>query len=330
MGIAECVLSIMLSSIHERVGGGSELPRIDPEILDLRRLQMFYVAVKEGTFAAAAQSLGVSPSAISHALKGLEEDVGCSLFKRSGPHVSPTGAAIRLLPIVEELLFRMASIRSELAKMDGREETLVFGVSASARMVLTQPAMSAFCECFPNADVEIVNLPCGSERSRAMHLDFEIGSSENVPRDVVRRQLAGERLQVYAAPFHELGLNGKVTIGQLRKSVLVFPDRMAADLVGFEIFQKSGGGTRRWIMPDALAARDLALQGQCLAFLPEAFAAPSVEAGELNLLKTPSKPIERTYSAWWSVGSPLPWIAEVFLSLLAAESVVRDGLKDQA
>lgn len=318
----------MLSSIHQQADGSLEPPRIDPEILDLKRLQMFYVAVKEGTFAAAAQSLGVSPSAISHALKGLEEDVGCSLFKRSGPHVSPTGAAIRLLPIVEELLFRMASIRSELAKMDGREETLVFGVSPSARMVLTQPAMSAFCECFPNADVEIVNIPDRGERYQGVDLDFEISGSESMPRDVVRRQLMGETLQVYAAPFHELGLNGKVTVGQLRQSVLIFPDGMAADLVAFELFQKSVRGMKRWIMPDAHAARDLALQGQCLAFLPEAFAAPLVAAGDLNLLKIPSKPLRRTFSAWWNVGSPLPWIAEVFLSLLAVESAVRNGMED--
>ena len=309
----------MLSSIHHKPIDSAELPRIDTGILDLKRLQMFYVAVKEGTFAAAAQTLGVSPSAISHALKGLEEDVGCSLFKRSGPHVTPTGAAIRLLPIVEELLFRMASIRSELAKMDGREETLVFGVSTSARAVLTQPAMSAFCECFPNADVEIVHLPDGAERAPGMDLDFEIGSSESVPRDVVRRELMGEVLQVYAAPFHDFGLNGKVTISQLRQSVLVFSDRKAADLVASEIFQNSVRGLRRWIMPDAAAARDLALQGQCLAFLPEAFAAPHVSAGDLNLLKSSSKPLRRSFSAWWNAGSPLPWIAEVFLSLLAVE-----------
>lgn len=309
----------MLRSIHHQPNDSAELPAIDTGILDLKRLQMFYVAVKEGTFAAAAQTLGVSPSAISHALKGLEEDVGCSLFKRSGPHVSPTGAAIRLLPIVEELLFRMASIRSELAKMDGREETLIFGVSTSARAVLTRPAMSAFCECFPNADVEIVHLPDGVERAPGMSLDFEIGSSESVPRDVVRRELMGEILQIYAAPFHDLGLNGKVTIAQLRKSVLVFPDRKAADLVASEIFQKSVRGLRRWIMPDAAAARDLALQGQCLAFLPEAFAEPHVSAGDLNLLKSSSKPLRRSFSAWWNAGSPLPWIAEVFLSLLAVE-----------
>lgn len=310
----------MLNKTHEGVAETHPTLRIDPEILDLKRLQMFYVAVKEGTFSSAAQSLNVSPSAISHALKALEEDVGCSLFKRNGPHVEPTGAAIRLLPIVEELLFRMSSIRSELAKMDGREEKLVFGVSSSARVVLTSPVMSAFCECFPNADIEIVRTLTSGERGHREDLDFEIGCVENAPRDAVRRKIAEEMLHVYAAPFHELGLGGKVSMSQLRQNVLVFPDKMSADSVAAELFQNSEIGLRRWIMPDSTAARDLAIHGQCLAFLPESAAAASVLAGDLKQLRSPTRPLTRNYCAWWNVGSPLPWIAEVFLSLLAVHS----------
>lgn len=309
----------MLRNIHEGYGVGSTTLPIDPGIIDLKRLQMFYIAVKAGTFSAAAQSLGVSPSAISHALKGLEEELGRSLFKRSGPHVSPTGTAIRLLPIVEDLLLRMASIRSELAKMDGRDEKLVFGVSASAWVVLTTSAMSAFCECFPNADVEIVQTMDRDGASNVLELDFEIGPSKSAPRDAVRRKLVEETLQLYAAPFHELGLSGKATTAQLRQNVLIFPDRMAAELVRIECFQGSERSLRSWIIPDARAARDLAMQGQCLAFLPEAVADGAVSSGDLKLLKSASMPLTRDFSAWWDARSPLTWIAEVFLSLLTVE-----------
>lgn len=316
---AEVIWVAILNRVHEEVGGALTALRIDPDIIDLKRLQMFYIAVKEGTFAAAAQSLGVSPSAVSHALKGLEEDVGCSLFKRSGPQVAPTGAAIRLIPIVEELLFHMSSIRSELAKMDGRDEKLVFGVSGGARMSLTSTVMSAFCECFPHANVEIIYTPENGNVSWRRDLDFVIGCDENMPRDVVKRQLAEECINLYAAPFHGLGLSGKVTLAQLRQNVLVFSDQMAADQVEREFFQKSVRGLRRWIMPDAAAARNLAIQGQCLVFLPVSAAAASVMAGDLKLLNTNTRPLKRTYSACWNVGSPLPWIAEVFLSLLAVQ-----------
>lgn len=317
MTVAQVGLVAMLNQIQDERSGGYPALRIGPEIIDLKRLQMFFVAVKEGTFAAAAQSLGLSPSAVSHALKALEEDVGCALFKRNGPHVEPTVAAIRLLPIVEELLLRVSSIRSELAKMNGRDEKLTFGISSSARVLLASSVMSAFCECFPNADVEIVRTLASGEREKRDDLDFEIGCLENAPRDAVRRMIAEEKFNVYAAPFHDLGLSGKITTAQMRRHVLVFPDRTSADLVTAELFQKSEMGLRKWIMPDASAARDLAIQGQCLAFLPESAAEASVLAGDLNLLKTSTGPLKRSYCAWWQAGSPLPWIAEVFLSLLA-------------
>ena len=189
MLVAESKSRIMLSDIHHPEASRLQPPGFDPRIFDLKRLQMFYIAAKEGTFAAAGQIVGVSPSAISHALKGLEEDVGCALFKRSGPQVSPTAAAIQLLPFVEELLRRVASIRSELAKIEGRENSLVFGVSASARMLLARPVMSAFCECFPNAYLEVVHIPDGSGSQQMANLDFEIGESGSAPREMVRRRL---------------------------------------------------------------------------------------------------------------------------------------------
>ncbi len=110
----------MLNMIHDTPGRLREPPVIDPGIVDSKRLQMFYVCVKEGSFAGAAQILSVSPSAISHAMKSLEEDLGCSLFRRLGPQVKPTGAAVRLLPMVEDLLVKMSSMKSELATLDGR------------------------------------------------------------------------------------------------------------------------------------------------------------------------------------------------------------------
>ena len=280
---------------------------------------MFYVAAKEGTFAAAAQLLGVSPSAVSHAIKALEDELGCPLFKRSGPQVNPTGAAVRLLPFVEDLLFRMASIKTELAAMDGRVEQLVFAVSPSMRGILKTTVMAAFRECFPRANVEILVSGAGMDPMAGREVDFEIGYAEQVPADYVRRQLVDEKLEVYAAPFHGLGQHGRITPADLRKNALVFPDRLAYERVMEQVLGRSESGMRIWILPDAGSARDLAMQGQCLAFLPEWAAEERVADGSLNLLRMTGHELRRACCAWWKPSRPLAWIAEVFLSLLAAE-----------
>lgn len=316
---ADIVEPPMLSFIQDGSPMGSETPVIDLEIVDSKRLQMFYVAAREGTFAAAAQILGVSPSAVSHAIKGLEEELDCPLFKRSGPHVSPTGAAIRLLPFVEDLLLRMTSIKTELASLDGRAEHLVFGVSPSLRGIFKTSVMSSFRECFPRANVDIVVSGTGMEAKLSSGIDFEIGHQENVPADFVQRHLVDEVLEVYAAPFHGLGQHGRITPADLRRNSLVFPDRQAHDLVMAQVFRRSEPGLRTWVLSDAGTARDLAMQGQCLAFLPNWAVGQCVAEGSLNRLKLSGLPLRRKCCAWWRPSRPLAWIAEVFLSLLAAE-----------
>lgn len=65
--------------------------------LNLTALRAFEAATRTGSFRLAAESLGLTPSAISHAIRGLEGDLGTTLFEREG-------RAIRLTPNGETLM----------------------------------------------------------------------------------------------------------------------------------------------------------------------------------------------------------------------------------
>jgi DNA-binding transcriptional LysR family regulator len=56
-----------------------------------------------GSFTGAGRALGVSPSAVSHALRGLEERLGMRLLNRSTRSVAPTQAGERLLAALRPL-----------------------------------------------------------------------------------------------------------------------------------------------------------------------------------------------------------------------------------
>ncbi|MBV8968994.1 MAG: LysR family transcriptional regulator, partial [Verrucomicrobia bacterium] len=60
--------------------------------LDTRQLRAFQMVAKTGSFTDAAKALNVSQSAVSHALKALEDDVGCLLLDRLGKRVFLTQA----------------------------------------------------------------------------------------------------------------------------------------------------------------------------------------------------------------------------------------------
>jgi DNA-binding transcriptional LysR family regulator len=83
---------------------------------DLNILGAFLMAAEERSFTKAAKRLGVSPSAISHAIRGLEEGLGVCLLSRTTRSVAPTEAG-------QELLLRLrpalTDIEDALDKLSG-------------------------------------------------------------------------------------------------------------------------------------------------------------------------------------------------------------------
>jgi DNA-binding transcriptional LysR family regulator len=312
----------MMNFLHDSDPPVERVTVIDRDIVDSKRLQMFYVCVKEGSFAAAAQRLSISPSAVSHAMKSLEEELDCSLFRRLGPQVKPTGAAVRLLPLVESLLEKMAFMKVELASLNGKVERLVFRMPATCVALLGNAAMSSFHECFPAAGLEWILKDHTNKPSEALHVDFDVDFLEHVPHEMVRRDLCSDELGAYVAPFHRLGQKARVSVEDLCQSLLIVQDRVTLEQIARHLGRSEEFGLRTWIVPDARVVLELAMQGQGMAFLPEWIARRAQEEGSLMRMKLPGFTIRRTISAWWPASRPLTWVAEVFLSLFA-EDILR-------
>jgi DNA-binding transcriptional LysR family regulator len=312
-----CILD-MLNQIRDPRALLEDSVEVDPGIVDSKRLQMFYISVKEGSFAAAAQILSVSPSAISHAMKALEEDLSCSLFRRLGPQVKPTAAAVRLLPMVQDLLVRMSSMKAELLSLGGRSESLVFRLARPLTGMVPPGVLASFCECFPAADFEMVVADEPQHGLLGRHVDFAIDYLPAVPSEMVRRDLAAEEFHAYVAPFHELGQKSRVSVNDLKSRLLIFSDVAIHDLMTPHLGTGVSGGMRTWLLPEVQTAGQLARQGQGVAFLPQWAVGEAVEEGTLVRLKLPGLELSRSCCVWWEPSQPLTWVAEVFLSLLAA------------
>src|SRR5207249_9345227 len=77
-------------------------------------LLAFVTVAREGSFTRAAAQLGVSQSALSHTIRGLEERLGLRLLTRTTRSVAPTEAGERLLRTVGP---RFEEIDAELAAL---------------------------------------------------------------------------------------------------------------------------------------------------------------------------------------------------------------------
>src|ERR671917_2061067 len=85
-----------------------------PLPLPLSALRAFEAAARTGSFRAAAEDLSLTPSAVSHAIRGLEQTLGTALFLRTGRTVRLTDAGRTLMHHVErgfgELLLGLGSV----------------------------------------------------------------------------------------------------------------------------------------------------------------------------------------------------------------------------
>ena len=86
---------------------------------DFNDLAAFLAVARERSFTRAAAKLGVSQSALSHTIRGLEERLGLRLLTRTTRSVSPTEAGERLLQTVGP---RFEEIEAELAALSELRE----------------------------------------------------------------------------------------------------------------------------------------------------------------------------------------------------------------
>ena len=123
---------------------------------DLPELSAFVTVVQERSFTRAAARLGMSQSALSHAMRGLEKRLGVQLLARTTRSVSATAAGAALLldvaPALERIERSIAETRNQREKPAGRLRIVV--PRLVAQMVIL-PKVAAFARTYPEIVLEI-------------------------------------------------------------------------------------------------------------------------------------------------------------------------------
>lgn len=123
----------------------------------LTELDFFVSVARTLSFRAAARHFGVSPSAVSHAVSGLETRLGVRLFNRTTRSVALTEAGrrfhARLAPAFDEIEGALAEVADRPEHPAGR---LRLSVPRSALMLGLVPRLVGFCDRCPDVELELV------------------------------------------------------------------------------------------------------------------------------------------------------------------------------
>jgi DNA-binding transcriptional LysR family regulator len=148
-------------------------------------LLAFLAVAKERSFTRAAAQLGVSQSALSHTVRGLEERLGLRLLTRTTRSVAPTEAGDRLLRTVGP---RFDEIDAELAALSELREkpagTIRITAGEHAAYAIVWPKLPTLLPHYPDIKVELI-VDYGLTDIVAERYDAGIRLGEQVARDMI-------------------------------------------------------------------------------------------------------------------------------------------------
>ncbi|SEB91175.1 LysR family transcriptional regulator [Terriglobus roseus] len=125
---------------------------------DLGELATFAIVAEERSFTRAAVRLGVSQSALSHSMRGLEKRLGLQLLARTTRSVSPTAAGAALLQELSPALERIERAVAETSKQRERPAGRIrLIIPRTATQLVLLPKLAHFARTYPEIVLEVTS-----------------------------------------------------------------------------------------------------------------------------------------------------------------------------
>jgi len=254
---------------------------------DTNDLMAFLAVARERSFTRAAAQLGVSQSALSHSIRGLEERLGLRLLTRTTRSVATTEAGERLLRTVGP---KFEQIDSELSALTELREkpagTIRITAGEHAAFAVLWPAFATLLPRYPDIKVELT-MDYGLTDIVAERYDAGVRLGEQVAKDMIAVRIGPDFcMAVVAAPsYFERKPKPKKPQDLTAHECINIRLPTYGGLYAWE-FEKRGRELKvrvdGQLVSNSLTLRlDAALGGMGLAYLPEDQVKPYVAKGRL-------------------------------------------------
>ena len=254
---------------------------------DLANLTAFVAVADQRSFRAAAVQVGVTPSALSHSMRQLEERLRVRLLHRTTRSVSPTDAGMRLLeqlrPSIDQIAGALENLNRERQSPLGR---LRIYATHSAAAAVVAPVWGRFLSTYPEVHLEVA---VGEALIDIVAKGFDagIGPRDRAPADMIAvRAMEPMKIAVVGAPAYFARRPGPRSPKDLARHSCVQYRRDADGAVFEWPFERNGKSQKisvdgRVMVNNPDLALRAAVDGLGIAYTIEAYAEPFLRSGQL-------------------------------------------------
>ena len=257
---------------------------------NLNDIVAFLAVAREKNFTKAAAKLGVSQSALSHTIRGLESRLGLRLLTRTTRSVSPTEAGEKLLHAVGP---HFEDIQAELdalgALRDKPSGTVRISAGLHATETILWPKLHPMLRTYPDVRLELT-VDYGLANIVADRIDAGVRLGEQVAKDMIAVRIGPDfRFVVVAAPSYFSNRQEPRSPSELTQHNCI--NLRLPTYGGLYAWEFERGGRELNVRVDGQLTfnnsrqiLDAALAGFGLAYLPEDFVTPHLERKRLVLV----------------------------------------------
>jgi DNA-binding transcriptional LysR family regulator len=254
-------------------------------VLSIDSLQLVELIARTGSFTAAAKALHRVPSAVSYAVRNIEEELGVVLFTREHRRVVPTEAGQHFVIEARGVLNKMEEIRRETRRVaNGWQPSLSIALDNIVSSHRINALMADFYRHFDNVEL-IVRIEVFNGVWEALatgRADIAIGATTAVPvgGEFSFRDMGSIEWAFLASPQHPLA----TAQGPLSPELLATFPSICLEDTSREIPRRDTWllpNQRRLVVPDWQRAINCFVEGLGIGYMPVHLARPFIESGRL-------------------------------------------------
>jgi DNA-binding transcriptional LysR family regulator len=289
-------------------------------IPDLRQIRAFVAVAELGSFTQAAKKIFVTQSAVSHAMRTLEDQLSCQLLDRSSKRVTLTNEGEMVLKRCKRILLEIDLAGRDVDGLRRWGQTRIrIGAPHSLCNYLLPAVLREFRDCFPRCEpsIEAGDTMSLVQRLSETELDVVIGMRPKGVNPEAYRMLHRDRLHFLVSPMHPWAAD----VSEVEESIneqqfIVYARGTETHRLGMEwIESRSGRMKKPIVLGDMQAIREMVKLGMGVGLMAPWVAAREIEEGGLCAIPMPDGGIEREWGAYHSPKKSLSLVEDAFIGL---------------